>query len=293
MSLDAAVLDGLLNALPDGVLVCDVSKENWPIVWVNEILISHSEKARSNILGQSLESLSGSDLSFGNQLVHAVSAAIQAKTSNQFPLEAGSKKSVHKSSGFAQLYVAPIIDSEDRVSHVACFYRALPSFSQADMTRKSDGSVNKSLSPVNFTARLTGLLNKDYFLQQLRCDFSLAQREMRSLTVFSFVINHAAAYKEVFGDVAAELTFKRVAGVVAGCFRRSSDWCTRWDDSRILVATLTTDPEQARHYAALIQAKVRDLAIHHPRASGARFLTLNVAVVSRVPESTETLDAFI
>ena len=157
----------------------------------------------------------------------------------------------------------------------------------------ADPMLNKVPTALIRQDRQIGLLNRACFDDYLRRDFYCAQREQRPLSVFLFSIDSVATYKEVFGASGSELTFKRVVGVVAGCFRRAGDACTRLDDSRVLVATLTTQPEQAYQFAQSVRAKVRDLAIHHPRAVGSRYLTLGVKVVSRVPERTDTVGSFI
>jgi GGDEF domain-containing protein len=293
--VDQDFLSALINASPDGVVVCDVRNKDLPIVYINDAFADSISAIGHNIVGRFLNQLEDSDLPNKNMLVQAITKIIGTSGAVQPALDSNNQFVV---SGvlnqYTQLHAVPIYGKGHEITYVACFYRVMSQLDQAQaMEFMAAPVLNKEPTALVRQDRQTGLLSRACFDDYLRRDFYCAQREQRPLSVFLFSIDSVATYKEVFGASGSELTFKRVVSVVAGCFRRAGDACTRLDDSRVLVATLTTQPEQAYKFAHSVRAKVRDLAIHHPRAAGSRYLTLGVTVVSRVPERTDTIVSFI
>ena len=87
----------------------------------------------------------------------------------------------------------------------------------------------------------------------------------------------------MFGRPGADQSFRRIARVIGGCFRRASDLCGRFDEDQIAALTTGLDLVQAAKLAEAVLARVRDLAIHHPRSSVSRYVTASAGVVSLVP----------
>jgi diguanylate cyclase (GGDEF)-like protein len=193
-----------------------------------------------------------------------------------------------------EMQLIPIRDQQGKLTHFASFHRMGSVTSAASI---GEVATDTMLSTQRMLAHVredkqTGLLRRSYFEDLLRRDFSLAQRDHKSMTIMVFEIDNANAYRDVFGPSGAELTFKRVASAVAGCFRRSSDLCARWEDNQIITATLTTEPAKAQAMAETVAARVRDLAIHHPRATS-RYVTVSFGIMSAVPEHQDSASQFI
>jgi len=131
--------------------------------------------------------------------------------------------------------------------------------------------------------KLTGLLRRPYFEDLVKRDWGLAQRESRRLSFLVFDLDHFAAYRDVFGRQGADQSFRRIARVIGGCFRRASDLCGRFDEDQIAALTTGLDLSQAAKLADAVLGRVRDLAIHHPRSSVLRYVTASAGVVSMVP----------
>jgi len=194
-----------------------------------------------------------------------------------------------------EMQLVPIRNHEGRLTHFASFHRV--GFASAPATLDevpADPMLNtqRMLAYVR-DDKMTGLLRRSYFEDLLRRDFALTQRENKPHTVFLFGIDQAASYKEAFSEAGAEQMFKRIARTVAGCFRRSTDLCARWEEAEIVVASMSVDPEHAQKMADTVLARVRDLAIHHPRSPGARFVTVSAGVVSEIPGQRATSAQFI
>jgi diguanylate cyclase (GGDEF)-like protein len=138
--------------------------------------------------------------------------------------------------------------------------------------------------------KLTGLLRRPYFEELVRRDWALAQRESRRLSFVLFDLDCFAHYRDVFGRQGADQAFRRIARVIGGCFRRASDLCGRFDEDQIAALTTGMDLEQASKLADAVLARVRDLAVHHPRSSVSRYVTASAGVVSLVPSHDVTIE---
>jgi len=289
VSLDWLVLQSLIDASPDGVVVCDASSGNWPVVYCNNSFEQLTGYRGSELKGRSLTFLQhGEDTQEGLTLIRA---ALREGVACRTML-----RNYHKdgTSFVNEMQLIPIRDQQGKLTHFASFHRVGTERSAATI---GEAAADAMLSTQRLLAHVredkqTGLLRRSYFEDLLRRDFSLAQREQKFLTVLAFEVDHANAYREVFGPSGAEQTFKRVARTIAGCFRRASDLCARWEDSQIVAATLTTDATQAQRLAETVASRVRDLAIHHPRAAS-RYVTVSFGIVSAIPDTKDNASQFI
>ncbi len=292
MALDQYVLNKIVGACPEGLLICDTRRQAWPIIYINESLRALMGESALGIVGCKLSVTTPFNFLGKTTVVKLIQTALDTGEACQADLEKDTNDELETRPN-TYVHAIPIHDGQGQLTHVACFYRQLNLNDQISTGLLADKILSSAPVALVKKDRSTGLLSKAYFDDQLRRDFAYAQREQRPISMFLFDIPYLFAYKEVFGATGAELTFKRVAGTVAGCFRRTSDLCARWDESRLLAATLTTKPDKAEEFAGFIQTRVRDLAIHHPRAVGVRFVTLGVNFVSRVPDRAETLGSFV
>ena len=290
MSLDWLVLQSLIDASPDGVVVCDARVPGWPVTYVNHAFEQLSGYQQQEMLGRSLSMLQrGENQQEGlQQLRAALKQGVACRVVVRNYRKDGAQF-------VNEMQLVPIRDSQGQISHFASFHRlGSRSISATIGEIGADSSMNtqRMLAHVR-EDRQTGLLRRSYFEDLLRRDFALAQREQRPMSIFLFSIDNAASYRDVFGVAGAEVTFKRVASAIAGCFRRSSDLCARWEEARVIAATLTTQPDDAMRFGQVVQGRVRDLAIHHPRAAGSRYVTISAGIISRIPDKQESVEQFI
>jgi diguanylate cyclase (GGDEF)-like protein/PAS domain S-box-containing protein len=288
VSLDWLVLQNLIDASPEGVVVC-AAVGGWPVVYANHAFEQLTGYRSSELQGRGLSFLQqGEDQQDGLSLIRA---ALREGVACRTVLHNYRKDG---SPFINELQLVPIRDQQGKLTHFASFHRVGSAQSAVSI---GDAATDTMLSTQRMLAHVredkqTGLLRRSYFEDLLRRDFSLAQRDQKTITLMVFEIDHANTYRDVFGPSGAELTFKRVARTIAGCFRRASDLCARWEDSQIIAAALTTDEAQAQRMAESIASRVRDLAIHHPRAPS-RYVTVSFGVVSAVPEQPDNASQFI
>jgi diguanylate cyclase (GGDEF)-like protein len=183
-----------------------------------------------------------------------------------------------------EVTLVPLRDSEGRITHYASFHREGGDRLRVDARDPRDPSMNtQTMLAYLRDDKLTGLLRRSYFEELVKRDWGLAQRESRRLSFLVFDLDCYSQYRDVFGRPGADQSFRRIARVIAGCFRRASDLCGRFDEDQIAALTTGLDLGQASKLAEAVLARVRDLAIHHPRSSVSRFVTASAGVVSLVP----------
>lgn len=290
MSLDWQVLQTLIDRSPDGIAVCEAGDHRWPVIYVNPAFEQLCGYPAAELLGRNLSFLQQSENE--QEGLSVLRGALGEGTACRVTLRN------YRKDGTAfvnEMQLVPIRNHDGRLTHFASFHRV--GFASEPATLQ-DVPADPMLNTQRMLAyvrddKMTGLLRRSYFEDLLRRDFALTQRESKSHTVFLFGIDQAAAYREVFGEQGAEQTFKRIARTVAGCFRRSTDLCARWEETEIVVASMSVDPEQAKKLAEVVLTRVRDLAIHHPRSPGIRFVTVSAGIVSETPGQRATSAQFI
>jgi diguanylate cyclase (GGDEF)-like protein/PAS domain S-box-containing protein len=134
----------------------------------------------------------------------------------------------------------------------------------------------------------TGLPNRRAFEELLRRDWGHARRAQRRLSLILFRVDAFDAYRDLFGRHAADASLRKVGHAISGSLRRDGDLAARYDADSFAVLIGSATEQQASDLADRIAAKVRSLAIHHPRSSAARFVTVRFAVVSEVPPWSES-----
>jgi len=115
----------------------------------------------------------------------------------------------------------------------------------------------------------------------------VAQREQRSIAVFAVDIDALELYNTTFGRGAGDSTIRRVAHVVSGCLRRSSDVTARIDGGSLIAFAPGLTTEQALRVGQQMAERVRDLRIHHPRSAVLRYISISVGVCAAIPEAAE------
>jgi diguanylate cyclase (GGDEF)-like protein len=153
-------------------------------------------------------------------------------------------------------------------SRLALHYRPLP--------RSAPGALVAAID------RSSGLSTPEHLMEVLRRDWSIAQRDGRTLTLMRIDVDGCRDYLEVFGRSATENMLRQVGRTIASAMRRTSDVVARLADDDFLLLGVSMEDGRAREHAEHIAGRVRALAIHHPRSRTGRYLTVSVGVVTAV-----------
>lgn len=281
MSVEPKVLQALVQASPEPVAICEAQSGDWHVVYVNPALEQLTGYEGSSIVGRNLRFLHGddSDQDGLTKIRAALKDGVGCRTTVRNFRRDGTMF-------WNDITLAPLRDEQGQLTHFASFHREV-----GERVRAEAGSVelkDPTMSTQTMMAylrddKLTGLLRRPYFEDLVKRDWGLAQRESRRLSFLVFDLDSYAQYKEVFGKSGADQSFKRIARVVGACFRRASDLCGRFDEDQVAALTTGLDLTQASKLAEAVLARIRDLAIHHPRSSVSRYVTASAGVVSLVP----------
>lgn len=278
-AVDPNLLKHLVEAAPEGVAICEARGGEWPVVFVNPALLQLTGYSADQILGRNLRFLQADDRDQDGV------AKIRSALRDGQPCQALIRNYRRDGTLFwNDVKLVPLRSGDGEITHFASFHR------EGGTVRSDARSDNRdpSMSTQTMLAylrddKLTGLLRRPYFEELIKRDWGLAQRESRRLSFLVFDLDHYAAYREVFGRQGADQSFRRIARVIGGCFRRASDLCGRYDEDQIAALTTGLDLGQAAKLAEAVLGRVRDLAIHHPRSSISRYVTASAGVVSLVP----------
>lgn len=134
----------------------------------------------------------------------------------------------------------------------------------------------------------TGIPGRAAFLEVLTRDWALARREERQLSVVVFRVDEFDSYQAVFGRHAADACLRKVAHGINNSLRRATDYCARVGHDEFAVLITGIDEVKAGEFGARIVRRVRELAIHHPRSSLDRYVTVSSGVSSELPARDAT-----
>jgi len=164
-------------------------------------------------------------------------------------------------------------------ARMALHYRPLP--------RSAPGALAAAVD------RSSGLSTPEHLLEVLRRDWSIAQRDGRTLTVMRIDVDACRDYHEVFGRSATDNMLRQVGRTIASAMRRTSDIVARLADDEFLLLGVSMEEGRARDHAEHIAGRVRSLAIHHPRSRTGRYLTVSVGVVTVAPPRDQPVEVLL
>jgi diguanylate cyclase (GGDEF)-like protein len=141
--------------------------------------------------------------------------------------------------------------------------------------------------------RTSGLSTEEHLLDLLNRDWSIGQRDGRTVTLMRFEIDSWQEYQEIFGRGLSDTMLRQVGRTIAAVTKRASDVVARTGRDGFLVLGVGMDAECAFGFAEQIVARVRALAIHHPRSATGRFLTVSAGVVTVSPPRDSGSDTIV
>jgi diguanylate cyclase (GGDEF)-like protein/PAS domain S-box-containing protein len=315
MQTDPQILRTLFDAAPEGVMLCDARANDYPVVYVNPAMAQLTGYPVERILGQNPRFLYGEDRH--QESLGRLRAALRDGLGCRVVLR---NVRADGTLFFNDVTLVPLRDASGVLTHFASFHREgsgqlrpepnLGAFtpgsssaqgqseSKADVGKGELGKGDPALNTQTMLAyvrddKLTGLLRRSYFEDLLQRDWGLAQREARRVTLVGFDLDFFSQYREVFGRQGADQCFRRIARVIAGCFRRSTDMCARFEEDQVIALAVGMDEAEASKFVEGILSRVRDLAIHHPRSSVSRYVTVSAGIASAIPSPEVSKDQLI
>ncbi|HEU4487253.1 MAG TPA: diguanylate cyclase [Povalibacter sp.] len=278
-TVDPNLLQALVEGAPEGVAICEAASGHWHVIYANAALQQLTGYNADAILGRSLSFLQAADREQEgiNRIREALREGRPCRTTVRNYRSDGTQF-------LNDIMLAPLRNPEGQITHYASFHREAGAARMENRGEARDPSMStQTMLAYLRDDKLTGLLRRPYFEELIRRDWGLAQRESRRLSFLVFDLDDYSQYRDVFGRQGADQSFRRIARVIGGCFRRASDLCGRFEEDQIAALTTGLDLSQAARLAEAVLARVRDLSIHHPRSSVSRYVTVSAGVVSLVP----------
>lgn len=270
-ALDPDVLEALLAASAEPLLVAALDRPDWPVVFSNPAFdaLAGEPSARDRPLADVVERLVGRDLAV------EVSETIRTSQATSIPLE------WHKRD---YLLVVQPVASPGGARHCALFWRngaGVPSAAAGTEMHQALMRARRRIRDLSRDDPVTGLLNETAFREVLAHDWAVAAREKGTLALVAFRLEEFTAYLEVFGRHATDSCLRRVAQALKRHLRRASDVAARIsrDEQEYLVVLSHASADAGVHeFAGRIAIAVRELGLHHPRSRSSRFVTVSFEV---------------
>lgn len=282
---DPGLYRRLVESSPEGVVLIDAQGSDHPVIYVNpafEVLTGYSA---AELMGRNLRLLQADDRE--QDARHRLRDALSRGETCRVLLRNYRKDGTLF---WNEMTVMPLRHPDGCVTHFASHHRDAGERLRIDPKVAKD-SLSGAHQPTAIAVRddrLTGLYTLPYLEELLKRDWAVAHREQRSIAVFAVDIDALDLYNTTFGRAAGDSTIRRVAHIVSGCLRRSSDVTARIDGGSLIAFAPGLSIEQALRVGQLMAERVRDLRIHHPRSAVLRYISISVGVCASTPGASDS-----
>jgi diguanylate cyclase (GGDEF)-like protein/PAS domain S-box-containing protein len=282
---DPGLYRRLVESSPEGVVLIDAQGGDHPVVYVNPAFEALTGYSAAELIGRNLRLLQADDREQDGR--HRLRDALSRGETCRVLLRNYRKDG---SLFWNEMTVMPLRHPDGCVTHFASHHRDAGERLRIDPKVAKD-SLSGAHQPTAIAVRddrLTGLYTLPYLEELLKRDWAVAHREQRSIALFAVDIDALDLYNTTFGRAAGDSTIRRVAHVVSGCLRRSSDVTARIDGGSLIAFAPGLSIEQALRVGQLMAERVRDLRIHHPRSAVLRYISISVGVCASTPGASDS-----
>ena len=282
---DQGLYRRLVESSPEGVVLIDAQGADHPVIYVNPAFEALTGYSAAELIGRNLRLLQADDREQDGR--HRLRDAMSRGETCRVLLRNYRKDG---SLFWNEMTVMPLRHPDGCVTHYAGHHRDAGERLRIDPKVPKD-SLSGAHQPTAVAVRddrLTGLYTLPYLEELLKRDWAVAHREQRSIAVFAVDIDALDLYNTTFGRAAGDSTIRRVAHIVSGCLRRSSDVTARIDGGSLIAFAPGLSIEQALRVGQLMAERVRDLRIHHPRSAVLRYISISVGVCASTPGASDS-----
>ena len=283
MEWSVEFLRGVLDAAPEGIVVCASSNADQPVVYANSAFQRLTGYGADELIGQDLRRLQGSDREQEGRtrLREAIAAGQSCRALLRNYRKDGSQF-------WNEVVIQPMRDGAGTVTHIIGFHRDV-----GERAPRADSRRPPGLPSWLREDRLSGLYSRAYFEELLHHDWQVGVREARPLTLLMFDIDELGSYNDTYGRPAGDACIRRVAGVIGASFKRGADVVARWEGDCIVALVRAADVATVPAFAESVARKVLGQHIHHPRAVRQKFVTVSIGVASISPTADRSIDQLI
>jgi two-component system, cell cycle response regulator len=276
-------LRGVLDAAPEGIVVCESGAADQPVIYANAAFQRLSGYSADELIGQDLRRLQGSDREQEGRtrLREAIGRGESCRALMRNYRKDGTQF-------WNEVVIQPMRGGDGNVTHIVGFHRDVGERAPRADLRRAPGLPSWLRED-----RLSGLHSRGYFEELLLHDWQIGIREAQPLTLMMFDIDELGSYNDTYGRPAGDACIRRVAGVVGASFKRGADLVARWEGGCIVALVRNGDVAAVPEFANSVARKVLDQHIHHPRALRQKFVTVSIGAVSLNPTAERSIEQLI
>jgi len=287
IQLTTHILQQVLDASSEGLLLLSAASDDLPIVYANRQFERLSGYARERLDGLSWRTLGGTSAE-ATELRDALAGGLGFSGTLRFEREDGTHWA-------ACVRAHPVRNEDGATTFWLC--QCLPPAGEA--SGEPGGPWSALLEPEAVRTRerfgrldradaSSGLLRYERFRDFVERDLTIARRERRPVSLMFLRITELDRYLATFGKNAADSCLRMIGKQVTATLRRATDLCARFADDAIIVAVFGQDASEAGRLLDRITENIDGLRIHNPHGRRNRFLSVRSAVV----ESSEGGESF-
>jgi diguanylate cyclase (GGDEF)-like protein len=143
------------------------------------------------------------------------------------------------------------------------------------------------------TDALTGLASRRRFVQFLGQDWRRAGDEQSSIAVIILDVDFFDLYNTTLGREAGDACLKRIAGVIAGRVKRSTDLVARYEADRFVVVLAGAEEAGVMGVAEWLRAEIESHMIPHGASSVSDYVTVSVGFAVITPRAGARADVLV
>ena len=274
----------LVETSPEGVVLIDARGSDHPVIYVNPAFEALTGYSAAELMGRNLRLLQADDREQDGR--HRLRDALNRGETCRVLLRNYRKDGTLF---WNEMTVLPLRHADGCVTHYVGHHRDAGERLRIDpkVAKDSLSGAHQPTSVAIRDDRLTGLYTLAYLEELLKRDWAVAHREQRSIAVLAIDVDALDLYNATFGRAAGDSAIRRVAHVISGCLRRSSDIAARIDGGSLIAFAPGLTHEQALRVGQLMAERVRELRIHHPRSAVLRYISISVGVCAAVPGTAD------
>jgi two-component system cell cycle response regulator len=277
--LEATFALRVLDSAPEGIAICDATRPDHPVQYVNAAFEQMTGYAAAELIGTNLRLLQGSDRD--QEGIRRLREAIAQGEPCRVLLRNYRKNGELL---WNELTMQPMRDGSGVLTHFVTFSR--DASGRLRLSDKSPEVVPGWLRE----DRITGLASHAWFRELLVREWRIARRDETPLTMVLFDIDALETYNATFGRPAGDACLRRIARSIASGFRRGSDLVGMWTEGCVGVLTVHRHGHGVQavvdHATATVR-RVADMHIHHPRSPLQKFVTVTAGLATVTPQRAE------
>lgn len=153
--------------------------------------------------------------------------------------------------------------------------------------------MDRELQEVAMLDGLTGIANRRRFFDQIKKEWSRAQRFSRPMSAFIIDVDNFKKYNDTFGHLEGDRCLREVAQELQQYVNRPGDVLARYGGEEFAVLLPETNLDDATQVAEKCRAGIEALQIKHPKNENWGAVTVSVGVATLVPDKNNDYSAVL